>query len=102
MIRRTPKTITQKKHLLEHLASVRERSVAFDMEENLTGVVCAAAPIFDHVGRVVASLSVSGPTARMEPKLAQIQEEIRASALTLSQMLSPSTLAADGVASRAQ
>jgi IclR family KDG regulon transcriptional repressor len=101
MIRRTPKTITQKKHLLEHLASVRERSVALDMEENLTGVVCVAAPIFDHAGRVVASLSVSGPAARMEPKLAQIQEEIRLSALTLSQMLSPSTLAADGAASHA-
>jgi IclR family KDG regulon transcriptional repressor len=102
MIRRTPKTITQKKHLLEHLASVRERSVALDMEENLTGVVCVAAPIFDHVGRVVASLSISGPAARMEPKLPQIQEEIRSSALTLSQMLSPSTLATDGSASRPQ
>ena len=102
MIRRTPKTITQKKHLLEHLASVRERSVALDMEENLTGVVCVAAPIFDHVGRVVASLSISGPAAHMEPKLPQIQEEIRSSALTLSQMLSPSTLATDGSASHPQ
>jgi IclR family transcriptional regulator, KDG regulon repressor len=102
MIRRTPKTITQKKHLLEHLASVRERSVALDMEENLTGVVCVAAPIFDHVGRVVASLSISGPAARMEPKLPQIQEEIRSSALTLSQMLSPSSLVTDGAASYPQ
>jgi len=97
LIRRTPKTITQKKHLLEHLASVRERAVAFDMEENLSGVVCVAAPIFDQAGRVIAGLSISGPTARMEPKLAQIQEEIRNAAVTLSRMLSPSALAVDAV-----
>ena len=94
LIRRTPKTITQKKHLLEHLASVRERGIAFDMEENLTGVVCVAAPIFNQAGRVIAGLSVSGPATRMEPKLAQIQDELLNSALTLSRMLSPSPLAA--------
>ena len=97
MVRRTPRTITQKKHLLEHLASVRERVVAFDMEENLTGVVCVAAPIFDQAGRVIASLSISGPASRMEPKLAQIEEEIRSSALTISRMVSPSPLAVDAV-----
>jgi len=102
MVRRTPKTITQKKHLVEHLASVRERGVAFDMEENLTGVVCVAAPIFDQAGRVIASLSISGPASRMEPKLAQIEKEIRGSALTVSRMLSPSALAADAVSPHGQ
>jgi DNA-binding IclR family transcriptional regulator len=91
MIRRTSKTITQKKHLLEHLASVRERAVALDMEENVNGVVCVASPVFDQGGRVVAGLSVSGPATRMEPKLAQVREEIRNSALALSRMLSPGT-----------
>jgi DNA-binding IclR family transcriptional regulator len=94
LIRRTSKTITQKKHLLEHLASVRERAVALDMEENLTGVICVAAPIFDQSGRVIAGISLSGPASRMEPKL---QEEIRNSAVTLSQMLSPNVLAAKTV-----
>jgi len=93
MVKRTPKTITQKKHLLEHLASVRERTVAFDMEENLAGVVCVAAPIFDQSGRAIAGISVSGPATRMEPKLTQIQEEIRISAQTLSRLLSPNALA---------
>ena len=102
LIRRTPKTITQKKHLFEHLASVRERAVAFDMEENLSGVVCVAAPIFDQAGRAIAGLSISGPATRMEPKLAQIQEEVRNSALTLSRMLSPSGLAADAASSYQQ
>jgi DNA-binding IclR family transcriptional regulator len=95
LIRRTPKTITQKKHLLEHLASIRERAVALDMEENLIGVVCVAAPIFDRTGRVVAGLSVSGPATRMLPKLAHVREEIRNSASAISRMLSPSALGAD-------
>lgn len=94
LIRRTPKTITQKKHLIEHLASVRERAVALDMEENLTGVICVAAPIFDHTGRVIAGLSVSGPSSRMEPKVGQVQDELRNAAQSLSRMLSPNVLAA--------
>ena len=93
MIRRTPKTITQRKHFLEHLAAVRERAVALDIEENVNGVVCVASPIFDHRGKVIAGLSVSGPATRMEPKLSQVQAEIRNSASALSRMLSPSALA---------
>lgn len=93
MIRKTPKTITLQKHFLEHLAGVRERAVALDMEENVNGVVCVASPIFDQRGKVIAGLSVSGPATRMEPKLIQVQEEIRNSASALSRMLSPSALA---------
>lgn len=92
LIRMTPKTITQKKHLLEHLALVREKALALDMEENLSGVLCVAAPIFDQGGRVIASLSVSGPVTRMKPKLGQIQEELRNAATTTSQMLSPNSV----------
>src|ERR1700734_1282341 len=54
MLKMTSKTITQKKHFVEHLASVRERMVALDMEENLSGVICVAAPIFDQSGRAIA------------------------------------------------
>ena len=93
MVRRTPRTITQKKHFLEHLASIRERAVALDMEENLTGVICVAAPIFDKAGRVIAGISLSGPATRMELKLPQVQEEVRNSAITLSRMLSPNSVA---------
>ncbi len=89
MVRMTSKTITQKKHFIEHLAAVREQSVAFDMEENLSGVICVAAPIFDQSGRVLAGVSVSGPSPRMEPKLDQVREEIRAAASATSRMLSP-------------
>jgi len=91
LIRMTPKTITQRKHLMEHLALVREKAIALDLEENLTGVVCVAAPIFDQSGRAIASLSISGPATRMKPKLSQIQEELRNAATATSRMLSPSS-----------
>jgi DNA-binding IclR family transcriptional regulator len=89
LVRRTSKTITQKKHFLEHLATVRERAIALDLEENIMGVICVAAPIFDQTGRVIAGVSISGPASRMEPKLVQVQEELRNSALAISRMLSP-------------
>jgi IclR family transcriptional regulator, KDG regulon repressor len=89
LVRRTSKTITQKKHFLEHLAAVRERAISLDLEENIMGVTCVAAPIFDRTGRVIAGVSISGPSSRMEPKLAQVQEELRNSALAISRMLSP-------------
>lgn len=89
LIKMTPKTITQKARLFEHLATVREQGVVFDLEENLTGVVCVAAPIFDRLGRVVASLSVSGPASRMESKLLQVQEEVRQAGIEISRTLNP-------------
>ncbi len=92
LIRRTQSTITRKAHLLEHLASVRERTVALDMEENLNGVICVAAPIFDQTGRAIAGLSVSGPATRMQAKLTKVQQETRSSALALSRMLCPNPL----------
>ena len=88
-LKMTPKTITQKALLLEDLAVVRERGVAFDLEENLTGVVCVAAPIFDPLGRPVASVSVSGPASRMESKLLRLQTEVRDAGVTISRTLSP-------------
>lgn len=89
LIRKTPRTITQRTHLLEHLSAVRNQRFALDLEENLTGVTCVAAPIFDNTGRVIAAFSVSGPATRMNAKLNAIQIDVRAAALTITRMLAP-------------
>jgi len=89
LVKKTPKTITQKAHLREHLALVREHGVAIDLEENLSGVTCLAAPIFDHAGRVVAALSVSGPSSRMTSKLSAVKNDLRAAALAATRMIAP-------------
>jgi IclR family transcriptional regulator, KDG regulon repressor len=89
LIRKTSKTITLKSHLQEHLALIRERGIALDLEENLSGVTCVAAPIFDHAGRVIAGLSVSGPTSRMACKLSMVKSDIRSAAFAATQMVAP-------------
>ena len=60
----TPHTITNRNDLLEEIERVRKEGIAYDHEELNIGVTCIAAPIFDRAGRVVASISISGPVQR--------------------------------------
>jgi len=91
LAKKTPKTITHRAHLFEHLASVRDQGVAFDMEENLAGVTCVGAPIFDQTGRARAAFSVSGPTTRMTAKLNEIKNDVRKAATAVTRILTPVT-----------
>jgi DNA-binding IclR family transcriptional regulator len=59
------------------------------MEENVTGVTCVAAPIFDNTGRVIAAFSISGPANRMNAKLNAMKVDVRAAASTITKMLAP-------------
>ncbi|MDC3425662.1 IclR family transcriptional regulator [Aquibacillus sp. 3ASR75-11] len=61
----TDKTITDKEAFLRELIEVKKRGYALDLEENEFGIICIAAPIFNHLGKVTAAVSVSGPTIRM-------------------------------------
>lgn len=56
----TANTITSKQALRDELSKVREYYVAFDHEEDVAGIACVASPIFDHRGKVIAGISVSG------------------------------------------
>ncbi|NLE75266.1 MAG: IclR family transcriptional regulator, partial [Chloroflexi bacterium] len=62
----TPRTITDFRRLCDHLAQVRRQGYALDCEETTQGVNCAAAPIRDLSGLVVAAIGVSGSTARLD------------------------------------
>jgi len=61
----TENTLVTRETLLEALRKAREDGYAFDEEEHELGVRCAAAPIFNHEGKVVAGLSIAGPTTRL-------------------------------------
>ncbi|HOO90079.1 MAG TPA: IclR family transcriptional regulator [Syntrophales bacterium] len=63
--RLTGNTITDPVELKRNVASVREKGYAIDDEENEPGVRCIAAPIRNYIGQVVAAMSVSGATTRM-------------------------------------
>ncbi len=64
--RRTPATLVDRDKLLEHLRMVATRGWAVDLEECEPGLACVAAPVHDAGGEVVAALSVSGPTFRLD------------------------------------
>lgn len=60
----TPQTITKIDVLIEHLRNVRRHGYAIDREEFQPGVLCIGAPIRDHVGSVLGSISISTVTKR--------------------------------------
>jgi IclR family KDG regulon transcriptional repressor len=61
----TKNTITSKKKLFEELKITRERGYAIDNEEIEDGLRCIAAPIFNAEGNVIAAVSISGPSSRI-------------------------------------
>jgi IclR family KDG regulon transcriptional repressor len=63
----TDMTIIHRGELLKHLKLVRERGYALDKGEHEREVRCVAAPIFDQDGKIVAAISVSGPSGRIDP-----------------------------------
>jgi DNA-binding IclR family transcriptional regulator len=73
--RYTGKTLCSRETLLKYLERVRRRGYAIDDEEIELGVRCIGAPIFSEDRRVVAAVSVSGPTSRITaqsvPEIAQ-------------------------------
>lgn len=62
---RTPRTITDRDQLRADLKRVRSRGYSLDDEEIFPGLRCVAAPVFGLDGRVVAGVSVAGPSSRM-------------------------------------
>ncbi|HLH60779.1 MAG TPA: IclR family transcriptional regulator [Ktedonobacteraceae bacterium] len=64
----TDRTITDPRLLLEELRSVRSLGYSISCGELEEGIDAVAAPIFDHLGSVVAAVSIGGPSERCRPK----------------------------------
>ena len=80
-------TITSGAQLLDELRRIREEGVATNIEENIDGVICVAAPIYDNTGVPVAALSASGPSIRMELIMDAVKQEVKRVAARISAML---------------
>jgi IclR family transcriptional regulator, KDG regulon repressor len=65
LARFTPKTIRSIESLRIHLATVRSDGFAINDEEHIIGVRGVAAPIFNHVGRAIAAVGVTGSVKEM-------------------------------------
>nr|WP_275411175.1 IclR family transcriptional regulator C-terminal domain-containing protein [Bacillus sp. B15-48] len=58
-------TITTPEALFDELENVKKKGYALDLEECEVGAKCLAVPLKDYTEKVVASISISGPTSRM-------------------------------------
>jgi DNA-binding IclR family transcriptional regulator len=65
LARQTPHTITDASEFMRELERVRAQGFAIDDEEQEEGVRCVAVPVRDDAGLAIASLSISGPTTRL-------------------------------------
>ena len=92
----TDKTITNFSELKTHLAEVRARGYAVDDQETYPGIRCVAAPIRNHRGAVLASLSISGPIQRVtEANVTVFGDIVMIAAARISSRLGYVALAVD-------
>jgi DNA-binding IclR family transcriptional regulator len=67
LVRFTDATITNLSDLEKQLERDRRRGYATSFGEAIPGVASLSVPVFDSTGKVVASVSVLGPQARLSP-----------------------------------
>jgi len=83
--RHNENTITSAHKLKSQLAQVRKVHYAFDDEEDEIGLRCIAAPIFNHLGRAVAAVSVSGSVSQITPEnRGSLAQKVTKAALAIS------------------
>lgn len=81
-------TITDADRLREMLARIRQEGYAVGQEELEEGLNAVAAPVRDHQGRVVAAVSVSGPSYRVSPeRFPELAEQVREGGRRISTQL---------------
>lgn len=76
----TKKTITDPEKIVEHLKSVASQGYAMDEGEYETDIKCVGVPIRDYSLKVIAGITISGPSSRMgeeavKPELVQRVKE---------------------------
>jgi len=66
LVKLTENTIIDHEELIKLLKKIKEQGYGEDLEESEEGLTCYAVPIKDISGKVIAGISMSGPTVRME------------------------------------
>ncbi len=84
----TARTITSRRQLEQQLIDVAAQDYATVLEELEIGINAIAVPVRDHLGSVVAAVSISGPAFRFtEDIMLAMSEDLKAAGLTISQRL---------------
>lgn len=93
LARFTSRTITTLDKLKEHLAEVRKQGFALNDEEHILGIRALAAPVFNHLGSVAASVSMRGSTNEISNERIEtlVSEIARTTALISRDLQNPTT-----------
>lgn len=84
----TERTVTVASMLRGELDTVVQQGYALTVEELEIGLAAAASPVRAHDGKVIASLSVSGPVYRLSPeRLPEVAKRTEAAAAELSRRM---------------
>lgn len=84
----TTRTVVELADLEGELAAVRERGWASVTEELEVGLNAVSAPVYDASSKVVAALSVSGPSYRLSPdRFSDVAKQTMAAAEVISRRL---------------
>ena len=81
----TDRTITAPNKLREELKQVKKNGYALDFEETEEGIRCVAAPVYNYKQNIIAAISISGPSTRVNvKKLEDFKERVKSAAMDLS------------------
>lgn len=87
LTRLTASTLASREAVLADLAQIRRQGYAVARDELEVGLTAVAAPVRGSTGDVVASLSVSGPTFRIEDRLGPLVQEVVTAAGSVSRRM---------------
>lgn len=87
LIAHTPNSLTSEKLLRDEFKWIRENGYAVDRQENMMGFSCVAAPIWNFTGKVIAGVSVSGPSFRIERNIPELSKLVKETASRISKSL---------------
>ena len=74
----TSNTVISKDKLKAELMQIKENGYSIDDEELSVGLRCVGAPLFDHNGRALYAISLSGPSSRMgSKKIEEMSRELK-------------------------
>jgi len=82
----TETTITDRDALFQNLEQIRNQGYAMDECEHEDGIRCVAAPVHDHTGKVVASISIAGPTSRVTKE--RVEQELISEIIDIAHLCS--------------
>jgi DNA-binding IclR family transcriptional regulator len=83
----TPRSIVDPDAYLEHVARTRRRGYARENEEYLVGVSALSAPVINHEGRTIGTISVACVKTRARERLNELAQPVMTAAAQTSRRL---------------